>query len=64
MSQYHCRVLFPPSDRHDLIKKLHALKDTNSELAGLLLEQVRYCGLELARAHIYYNVLVRNLLVF
>lgn len=28
------------SDRHDLIKKLQALKDTNSELAGLLLEQV------------------------
>ncbi|XP_042361179.1 heat shock protein 75 kDa, mitochondrial [Plectropomus leopardus] len=25
---------------HDLIKKLHALKDTNSELAGLLLEQI------------------------
>lgn len=28
------------SHRHDLIKKLFALKDTNSELAGLLLEQV------------------------
>ncbi|KAM3598786.1 uncharacterized protein V6R79_022574 [Siganus canaliculatus] len=25
---------------HDLIKKLHSLKDTNSELAGLLLEQI------------------------
>uniref|UniRef100_A0A1A7WUD0 Heat shock protein 75 kDa, mitochondrial n=1 Tax=Iconisemion striatum TaxID=60296 RepID=A0A1A7WUD0_9TELE len=25
---------------HDLIKKLHALKDTNSELAGLLLDQI------------------------
>uniref|UniRef100_A0A665V831 Histidine kinase/HSP90-like ATPase domain-containing protein n=1 Tax=Echeneis naucrates TaxID=173247 RepID=A0A665V831_ECHNA len=25
---------------HDLIKKLHALKDTDSELAGLLLEQI------------------------
>ncbi|XP_028311909.1 heat shock protein 75 kDa, mitochondrial isoform X2 [Gouania willdenowi] len=25
---------------HDLIKKLHALKDSNSELAGLLLEQI------------------------
>ncbi|KAF0032695.1 hypothetical protein F2P81_014985 [Scophthalmus maximus] len=36
----HCPVLFPPSDRHDLIKKLQALKDTNSDLAGLLLEQI------------------------
>ncbi|CAB1420251.1 unnamed protein product [Pleuronectes platessa] len=25
---------------HDLIKKMHALKDTNSDLAGLLLEQI------------------------
>uniref|UniRef100_A0AAV2KFG5 TNF receptor-associated protein 1 n=1 Tax=Knipowitschia caucasica TaxID=637954 RepID=A0AAV2KFG5_KNICA len=25
---------------HDLIKKLHSLKDTNAELAGLLLEQI------------------------
>lgn len=25
---------------HDLIKKLHALKDSNSELAGLLMEQI------------------------
>uniref|UniRef100_A0A3Q2PC80 Heat shock protein 75 kDa, mitochondrial n=1 Tax=Fundulus heteroclitus TaxID=8078 RepID=A0A3Q2PC80_FUNHE len=25
---------------HDLIKKLHSLKDTNSDLAGLLLEQI------------------------
>lgn len=28
------------SDRHDLIKKMYALKDTNSDLAVLLLEQV------------------------
>ncbi len=33
-------VLLLLSDRHDLIKKLHALKDTDSDLAGLLLEQV------------------------
>lgn len=30
--------------RHDLIKKLQALKDTDSDLAGLLLEQVLWVG--------------------
>lgn len=35
----HHLSLVPPV-RHDLIKKLQVLKDTNSELAGLLLEQV------------------------
>lgn len=33
-------LVFLSSDRHDLIKKLHGLKESNSELAGLLLEQV------------------------
>lgn len=28
------------SRRHDLVKKMYELKDTNSELAGLLLDQV------------------------
>lgn len=37
LSSSDCALL---SHRHDLIKKLFALKDTNSELAGLLLEQV------------------------
>lgn len=35
-------VLFFYSNRHDLIKKLYTLKDNNSELAGLLLEQVQF----------------------
>lgn len=32
-----CLIL---SNRHDLIKKLYMLKDSDSDLAGLLLEQV------------------------
>lgn len=36
-----CNWVLSSCYRHDLIKKLHALKDTNAELAGLLLEQVR-----------------------
>lgn len=36
-----------PPVRHDLIKKLQVLKDTNSDLAGLLLEQVTLCNFSL-----------------
>lgn len=45
VSSSRCLVL-PSFNRHDLIKKLHALKDTNSELAGLLLEQVMWVDVE------------------
>lgn len=40
------------SNRHDLIKKLHALKDTDSELAGLLLEQVMLQLMENRFSHV------------
>lgn len=39
-SSHYLFFFFSSSDRHDLIKKLHELKQSNNELAGLLLEQV------------------------
>lgn len=43
------------SNRHDLIKKLYALKDTNSDLAGLLLEQVLLVRTDYGKHLLYYT---------